>query len=108
MSPCADELECCRIAEQQLRDEMCEAVRSAEAEAHKRAEDAYQEASYAGAACVCVWVCLCVLYGWRLATQHQQPLKCVSTVSCSSTQAAHSPQQVAPARAQDSRVGSGS
>jgi hypothetical protein len=44
----ADELECCRIAEQQLRDEMCDAVRAAEADAHKKAEDAYQEASYAG------------------------------------------------------------
>lgn len=43
-----DELECCRIAEQQLRDEMHDAVRAAEAEAHKKAEDAYQEASYAG------------------------------------------------------------
>jgi hypothetical protein len=52
----ADELECCRSAEQQLRDEMSHAVRAAEAEAYKKAEDAYQEASYAG-----VTPCLLVL-----------------------------------------------
>lgn len=44
----ADELEGCRLAEQQLRQQMCEAVRTAEADAHKKAEDAYQEAAYAG------------------------------------------------------------
>jgi hypothetical protein len=47
----ADELESCRLSEQELREQMCEAVRSAEAQATRKAEDAYQEASYAGEAC---------------------------------------------------------
>ena len=38
------------MSEQQLREQMCEAIRSAEAAAHRTAEDAYQEASYAGEA----------------------------------------------------------
>ncbi len=44
----ADELECSRTVEQQLRQQMCDAIHAAEAEAHRKVEDSYQEASYAG------------------------------------------------------------
>lgn len=44
----ADELDKSRSVEQQLRSQMCDAIKSAEAEAHRKVEDSYQEASFAG------------------------------------------------------------
>lgn len=44
----ADELGKSRSVEAQLRGQMCDAIRSAEAEAHRKVEDSYQEASFAG------------------------------------------------------------
>lgn len=49
-TPCictSDELEASRASEQQLRQRTCEAIRAAEAEAHRSVEDSYQEASFA-------------------------------------------------------------
>jgi hypothetical protein len=44
----ADALEASRASERSLRVQMCDAIRAAEAEAHRKVEDSYQEASFAG------------------------------------------------------------
>lgn len=43
-----DELDHSRSVETQLRQQICDAIRLAEAEAHRKVEDSYQEASFAG------------------------------------------------------------